>query len=335
MRARKRRATIVAEIESPIGSAADIAIEARDLTRRFGSVLAVDHVSLNIERARIYGFLGPNGSGKSTTIRMFCGLLRPTSGSVRVLGYDVARQTEALRTKIGYMTQKFSLWDDLTVLENLRFLARIYTLDKARATRRIDEVMEEFHLRDLADRLAAAMSGGQRQRLALAAATLHEPEMLMLDEPTSAVDPQSRRDFWESLFSLAARGTTILVSTHYMDEAERCHRLAILAQGRVVAEGEPERLMDDLPLQVIEVQAKDIEAARRQLHSLHEVRSMAQLGLRLHVLVDRGVADAVVRVKQALARAGIEADVQATRANLEDVFVSATLPSEQSRRGAA
>ncbi len=323
------------EVRTLSGGSGNNAIEARDLTRRFGSVLAVDHVTLNIERAHIYGFLGPNGSGKSTTIRMFCGLLRPTSGSVRVLGYDVARQAESLRTKIGYMTQKFSLWDDLTVLENLRFMARIYTLDKARAARRIDGVMEEFHLEELANRLAAAMSGGQRQRLALAAATLHEPEMLMLDEPTSAVDPQSRRDFWESLFGLVARGTTILVSTHYMDEAERCHRLAILANGRVVAEGEPERLMSDLPLQVIEVQARDIDAARRQLHSLHEVRSLAQLGLRLHVLLDRGLAEAAGRVKETLTKAGIEAKVQATRANLEDVFVAATLPSEQPNRGAA
>jgi ABC-2 type transport system ATP-binding protein len=325
----------VGEVRPLSGSSGNYAIEARDLTRRFGAVLAVDHVTLNIERARIYGFLGPNGCGKSTTIRMFCGLLRPTSGSVRVLGYDVPRQAESLRTKIGYMTQKFSLWDDLTVLENLRFMARVYTLDKERATRRIDAVMEEFHLEELANRLAAAMSGGQRQRLALAAATLHEPEMLMLDEPTSAVDPQSRRDFWESLFALVSRGTTILVSTHYMDEAERCHRLAILANGRVVAEGEPERLMNDLPLQVIEVQARDIDAARRQLRTVHEVRSLAQLGMRLHVLVDRSLANAADRVTQTLSNAGIEAEVQATGANLEDVFVAATLPSSERQAGAA
>ena len=318
------------------GGSSDLAIQARDLTRRFGSVTAVDHVSLDIQRAHIYGFLGPNGSGKSTTIRMFCGLLLPTSGTVRVLGYDIPRQSEALRTKIGYMTQKFSLWDDLTVLENLRFIARIYTLDKARAARRIDEVLEEFKLKDMCGRLAAAMSGGQRQRLALAAATLHEPDMLMLDEPTSAVDPQSRRDFWESLFALVARGTTILVSTHYMDEAERCHRLAILSQGRVVAEGEPEQLMTDLPLQVIEVQARDTDAARRELHKLPEVRSLAQLGLRLHVLVDRGVSDAAGRVRQALSNAGVEAQVEATRANLEDVFVAATLPgNDRATRSAA
>jgi ABC-2 type transport system ATP-binding protein len=257
---------------------------------------------------------------------MFCGLLLPTSGTVRVLGYEIPRQAEAVRTKIGYMTQKFSLWDDLTVLENLRFIARIYTLEKSRAERRINEVLEEFKLQDLKDRLAAAMSGGQRQRLALAAATLHEPEMLMLDEPTSAVDPQSRRDFWESLFALVARGTTILVSTHYMDEAERCHRLAILDQGRLVAEGTPEHLMNELPLQVIEVEARDTDRARAELHKLREVRSLAQLGLRLHVLVDQGVSDAAERVRKTLAAANIDAKVERTRANLEDVFVAATLP---------
>ncbi len=312
--------------ENPNGSR-DFAIQARDLTRRFGPVLAVDHVSLDIERAHIYGFLGPNGSGKSTTIRMFCGLLRPTSGTVRVLGHDVLHDAEALRTKIGYMTQKFSLWDDLTVLENLRFMAQAYTLEKHRARQRIATVMEEFHLRELTGRLAGAMSGGQRQRLALAAATLHEPEMLMLDEPTSAVDPQSRRDFWESLFALANRGTTILVSTHYMDEAERCHRLAILSLGRVVAEGAPEKLMSELPLQVIEVQAREVDRARGELHGLPQVKSLAQLGLRLHVLVDRDTPDAPALVQDRLSKAGIDARVEATRANLEDVFVAATLPT--------
>jgi ABC-2 type transport system ATP-binding protein len=319
-----------------VAESSQLAVQARDLTRRFGSVVAVDHVSLDIERKNIYGFLGPNGSGKSTTIRMLCGLLYPTSGSIKVLGYDIPRQAEAVRTKVGYMTQKFSLWDDLTVLENLRFIARVYTLEKARADRRIEEVLEEFRLKDLSGRLAAAMSGGQRQRLALAAATLHEPEMLMLDEPTSAVDPQSRRDFWESLFALVARGTTILVSTHYMDEAERCHRLAILDHGRVVAEGEPERLMNELPLQVIEVQARDTDAARRELRKLPEVRSLAQLGLRLHVLVERTVSDAAARVREVLRAAGIDAEVETTRANLEDVFVAATLPGrEAAQRGAA
>ncbi len=317
------------------GVGGEPAIVASHLSRRFGNVLAVDDVSLEIPRAQIYGFLGPNGSGKSTTIRMYCGLLDPSGGTIRVLGHDVPREAEALRAKVGYMTQKFSLWDDLTVLENLRFIARVFTLPSAKARQRIDAALEEYHLRDLANRLAGAMSGGQRQRLALAAATLHEPEMLMLDEPTSAVDPQSRRDFWESLFALAARGTTILVSTHYMDEAERCHRLAILSQGRLVAEGEPERLMDELPLHVVEVSSRDIDEARAALHQLREMRSLAQLGLRLHVLIDQGVQDPASAVRDVLARAGVEAEVQATRASLEDVFVAATLPGSASQRGAA
>jgi ABC-2 type transport system ATP-binding protein len=315
-------------------NAREPAIEARGLTRRFGKFTAVDGVDLIVPRAHIYGFLGPNGSGKSTTIRMLCGLLIPTAGTIRVLGRDIPRDAESLRTRIGYMTQKFSLWDDLTVLENLRFMAQIFTLEPARAKRRIEAVLEEFRLVELTDRLAGAMSGGQRQRLALAAATLHEPELLMLDEPTSAVDPQSRRDFWESLFALVARGTTILVSTHYMDEAERCHRLAILAQGRLVAEGEPGRLMDDLPLHVLEAQGPDTDAIRAVLRAHPSVVSVAQLGLRLHVLVDRTVQDPVALVSRELARQAVAADVIATRANLEDVFVAATLPKDDGARAA-
>jgi ABC-2 type transport system ATP-binding protein len=315
----------VAHARIAAGAAVEPAIVARGLTRRFGKFTAVDGVDLTIPRAQIYGFLGPNGSGKSTTIRMLCGLLFPSAGTIRVLGREIPREAEALRTHIGYMTQKFSLWDDLTVLENLRFIARIYTLDKARAARRIDEVLAEFRLAELTGRLAAAMSGGQRQRLALAAATLHEPELLMLDEPTSAVDPQSRRDFWESLFALVARGTTVLVSTHYMDEAERCHRLAILAQGRLVEEGEPQRLMRELPMHVVEVQGPDTDAVRRVLHSRPEIVSVAQLGLRLHALIDRSVSDPAELVRSTLAGERVEAEVAVTDANLEDVFVAATL----------
>jgi ABC-2 type transport system ATP-binding protein len=315
-------------------SAREPAIEAHGLTRRFGRFTAVDGVNLVVPRAHIYGFLGPNGSGKSTTIRMLCGLLIPSAGTIAVLGREIPRDAESLRTRIGYMTQKFSLWDDLTVLENLRFIAQIFTLAPTRARSRIDAVLEEFRLAELTNRLAGTMSGGQRQRLALAAATLHEPELLMLDEPTSAVDPQSRRDFWESLFALVARGTTILVSTHYMDEAERCHRLAILAQGRLVAEGEPATLMDDLPLHVLEAQGPDTDAIRAVLRGHPSIVSVAQLGLRLHVLVDRDTPDPVALVRSALDRAGVRADVIATRANLEDVFVAATLPKAEGTRAA-
>lgn len=209
----------------------DNAIESSNLTRRFGTLTAVDHINLAIPRQRIYGFLGPNGSGKSTTIRMLCGLLTPTEGTVTVLNYRVPEQAEILKQKIGYMTQRFSLYEDLTVFENLKFIARIYCMSKDQWQQRIVQAMETYHLTDLSRQFAGTLSGGQRQRLSLACATLHRPELLFLDEPTSAVDPQSRRDFWDNLFQLVEDGTTILVSTHYMDEAERCHRLAILDQG--------------------------------------------------------------------------------------------------------
>jgi ABC-2 type transport system ATP-binding protein len=299
-------------------------IAARGLTKTFGRTSAVDHVDLDIPRAHIYGFLGPNGSGKSTTIRMLCGLLRPTSGTVTVLGHDVPRDAERLRTKVGYMTQRFSLWEDLTVLENLEFMARIFGVGGALRERRIRERLERYRLQDMTAQRAGTLSGGQKQRLALAAATLHEPELLLLDEPTSAVDPQSRRDFWESLFDLATAGTTILVSTHYMDEAERCHRLAILDRGRLVAEGSPRELMDSIGAVVVEIEAPDARVARHALDREPLVLSVAQLGTRLHVLLDPGVADPVDRIGELLQAKRIEARVAIVRASLEDVFVAAT-----------
>jgi ABC-2 type transport system ATP-binding protein len=209
----------------------ELAIEARGLTRRFGDLTAVDRVTLAIPNAQIYGFLGPNGSGKSTAIRMLCGLLKPTAGEATVLGLSVPRQAEELRSRIGYMTQQFSLYEDLTVRENLDFIGEVYSLSRQRRRQRVEALLALYDLTERPDQYAGTLSGGQRQRLALAAATLHEPELLFLDEPTSAVDPQSRRDFWESLFALCDAGTTILVSTHQMDEAERCHSLAILDRG--------------------------------------------------------------------------------------------------------
>jgi len=300
------------------------AIEARGLTRRFGSLVAVDHVDLSIPRAGIYGFLGPNGSGKSTTIRMLCGLLEPSSGSVRVLGHEMPRDAERMRSKLGYMTQRFSLWDDMTVRENLQFMARIFGLRSVQRDARIAELAAEFELERMLPQRAGTMSGGQRQRLALAAATLHRPELLLLDEPTSAVDPRSRRDFWESLFVLVGRGTTILVSTHYMDEAERCHRLAILDRGRLVAEGMPKDLMADIPAIVVEVEADDVVGARAALQQDAAVKSIAQLGTRLHALLDPQTSDAAARVRGRLETAGVAAQVEVVRASLEDVFVAAT-----------
>lgn len=300
------------------------AISARGLTRRFGKLVAVDHVTLDIPRARIYGFLGPNGSGKSTTIRMLCGLLRPTSGECIVLGHPVPRDAEKLRHKIGYMTQRFSLWEDLTVLENLDFIGRIFGLEKSQRSRRIDDRLREYRLEDRRTQRAGTMSGGQKQRLALAAATLHNPELLLLDEPTSAVDPQSRRDFWESLFELVERGTTILVSTHYMDEAERCHRLAILDGGRLVAEGAPRELMDAIDAVVIEIEAADVRAARHALDGQPFVKSVAQLGNRLHALLARDLPEPENKVRDLLRERQVEASVERVRASLEDVFVAAT-----------
>jgi ABC-2 type transport system ATP-binding protein len=307
-----------------VRTASGPAISARNLTRRFGKLVAVDHVSLDIPRATIYGFLGPNGSGKSTTIRMLCGLLRPSEGECTVLGHPVPREAEQLRMKIGYMTQRFSLWEDLTVQENLDFISRIFGLDGQVRAARIEERLRQYHLEDRREQRAGTMSGGQKQRLALAAATLHEPELLLLDEPTSAVDPQSRRDFWESLFELVDRGTTILVSTHYMDEAERCHGLAILDRGRLAAEGSPRQLMDSIDAVVIEIEADDVRAARHALDGQDYVKSVAQLGNRLHALLDPQRADPEGSIRALLEKQAVQGKVERVRASLEDVFVAAT-----------
>ncbi|HEV2110764.1 MAG TPA: ABC transporter ATP-binding protein [Gammaproteobacteria bacterium] len=299
-------------------------METRGLTRRFGSFTAVAGVDLAIPRGRVYGFLGPNGAGKSTTIRMLCGLLAPSAGEARVLGHEMPRDAEILRRKLGYMTQNFSLYADLTVRENLEFMAEIFSLPRVERIARIREAMRRYFLADLAERRAGSMSGGQKQRLALAAATLHSPELLFLDEPTSAVDPQSRRDFWDRLFELAAAGTTILVSTHLMDEAERCHGLAIISRGKLVAEGTPKTLMDGIDALVLEIETADPQKASLALRDQAWVKSVTQLGTRLHALLKRDTPAAVKQVKEILRQAGFEAEVQQTPANLEDVFVAST-----------
>jgi ABC-2 type transport system ATP-binding protein len=310
---------------------ADLAIRARGLTKRFGTLVAVDHVDLAVPRRNVYGFLGPNGSGKSTTIRMLCGLLTPSEGEIDVLGLSVPAQAEQLRTRIGYMTQKFSLFEDLTVRENLEFLADVQTLPRAHAKRRIDELVEQYHFADRQRQLAGTMSGGQKQRLALACAVINEPELLFLDEPTSAVDPESRRDFWEKLFELADAGTTLLVSTHYMDEAERCHRIAILDRGVLVADGTPHDLTGELAGRTLLVAAADPRRAQRALLGVDGVLSVAQIGNSLRVLTADDRGDARQRVADALAQAGQKADIDETAPNLEDVFVSATHDGERER----
>lgn len=303
-------------------SDSEFAVDARGLTRNFGNLVAVNGLDLKIPKARIYGFLGPNGSGKTTAIRMLCGLLSPSAGSAEVMGFQIPEQAEQLRTRIGYMTQKFSLYEDLTVLENLRFMGKIFSMGGAQLKTRIEELLQVYDLQALRNNRASDMSGGQRQRVALAAATLHKPEMLFLDEPTSAVDPENRRDFWEKLFDLCEQHTTILVSTHYMDEAERCHQLAILTRGKLMAEGTPQNLMADIGANVVEIASDHLRDLKQKLLALPQVRSAAQQGIRLRVLIEREQNDPVEFLKKQLPE--FSGNMSVVHASLEDVFVTVT-----------
>lgn len=300
----------------------DLVIRARGLSKRFGQLSAVEKLDLSVPRAEVFGFLGPNGCGKSTTIRMLCGLLLPSEGEVEVLGYQIPRDAEELKRRIGYMTQKFSLYEDLTVQENLEFLAAVQGIGRHETRQRIDELLERYWLTDRRKQMAGTMSGGQKQRLALAGAVLHKPDLLLLDEPTSAVDPQSRREFWDSLFELAEQGTTLLVSTHYMDEAERCTRLGILDAGRLVADGSPRELMDALPGHPLLIECAQPREAQRALQHHPAVLAMAQIGATLRVLCEADGARADIAA--ALHRAGVVANLHDGEANLEDVFVAVT-----------
>jgi ABC-2 type transport system ATP-binding protein len=299
------------------------AIRARGLTKRFGQLVAVDELDLTVSRGEVYGFLGPNGSGKSTTIRMLCGLLLPSGGEIDVLGCSIPRDAEKLKRLIGYMTQRFSLYDDLTVAENLAFLAAVHDIPRVKARERIDELLDRYWLTEQRNQLAGTMSGGQKQRLALAGTVLHKPDLLFLDEPTSAVDPQSRREFWDSLFELADAGTTLLVSTHYMDEAERCTRLAILDAGRIVADGTPHDLMANLPGRTLLVETENARRAQRALTDFPGVIALAQIGTSLRVLAAPD-PELERRVAEKLRTEGIDGQVRPVAANLEDVFVAAT-----------
>lgn len=312
----------------------DLVIRARGLTKRFGNLTAVDHLDLDVPRSIIYGFLGPNGSGKTTSIRMLCGLLTPTEGGATVLGLDIPADARTLKPQIGYMTQRFSLYADLTVVENLEFIADIYSYPRPDRRQRIEELIGNYDLVQQRRQFAGTMSGGERQRLALACAVLNRPKLLFLDEPTSAVDPKSRRDFWAKLFALADAGTTILVSTHYMDEAERCHRLAILDHGHKVADGPPAALQEATGMSVIEVLAKDTQAAQVELRKLPEVASVTQLGMRLRVLVPKSVSDPLERVDRVLAAKKLAASSGLVPASLEDVFVAATLDGGRTEKAA-
>jgi len=303
------------------------AIQATGLSRLFGKKRAVNNLNLAIERGTIYGLIGPNGSGKTTAMRMLTGLLTPSEGTATVLGVQLPRNAEALKRRIGYMTQTFSHYRDLTVSENLRFSADIYGLSRAEKKTRIASLMDLYSLEELAGQLAGSLSGGQRQRLALAAATIHEPDLLFLDEPTSAVDPESRRNFWEQLFDLIDTGVTIVVSTHFMDEAERCHNIAIMEKGQKRADGSPKELMNTIQARVVEVEGQRLREAKRTLEGLRSVQSVSQIGARLRVLVDVDVQDPVALVRSEIGGAPAMA-FELSKPNLEDVFVMATRRTE-------
>ncbi|MCA6721904.1 ABC transporter ATP-binding protein [Vibrio sp. 1409] len=301
----------------------EYAIQAENVVKKFGDFTAINNITLNVPKGSIYGFLGPNGCGKSTTIRVLTGLLSPSEGNVDVLGLEIPKQSELLRLKIGYMTQKFSLYDDLTVQENLEFIGQIFGMETKALKARIEEQLSTYGLDQLRKQRVGGMSGGQKQRLSLAAATMHKPELLFLDEPTSAVDPENRRDFWEQLFDLSDQGTTILVTTHYMDEAERCHRLAIMEAGEILADGEPEELMAQMGVNIVEVKADKLRELKEKVIRREEVRSAAQLGIRLRILIHQHIEQPIEWLTQTFPELeGCEMNI--ARPSLEDVFVSVT-----------
>jgi len=260
----------------------ELAIDVRELNKSFGAKHVVKDFSLQVRRGEIYGFLGPNGSGKTTSIRMLCGLLKPDSGTGTCLGYDL-NDSASIKREVGYMTQRFSLWEDLTIRENLEFVARMYGMKDRKAA--VSKTLEELDLHQRQDQLAGTLSGGWKQRLALAACMLHRPKLLLLDEPTAGVDPQARRDFWEEIHALAAKGISVLVSTHYMDEAERCHRLAYIAYGKLLATGTPDEVLHAVSLSTWEVSGERAKLAglAERLHGKPGIAHVTAFGNTLHV----------------------------------------------------
>jgi ABC-2 type transport system ATP-binding protein len=301
---------------------AEPVITAEHLSRRFGAFWAVRDVSLVVQRGEIFGVLGPNGAGKSTTIRMLCGILDPSGGKGTVVGYDVASQSESIKRNIGYMTQRFSLYEDLTVQENLRFYASIYGLSGRDRKARIEEVLSGSGLDARRDQIAGTLSGGWKQRVALASATIHRPPLLFLDEPTAGVDPVSRREFWDSIHRISAQGTTVLVTTHYMDEAERCHRLAFIFGGRLLATGTPDEVVEQRRLSVIEVETERSIEAAVLLRKTAGVEEVNHFGHKMRVAL-RAIDHAADHVRRTLADAGISVTrCDSARPNVEDAFVS-------------
>ena len=292
------------------------------LRRSFGELVAVRDVSLEVQRGEIFGVLGPNGAGKSTTIRMLCGILDPSGGRGTVVGFDIATEAERIKERIGYMTQRFSLYEDLTVEENLAFYSGLYGVPKAQRRERVQAVLARTGLSDRRRQLSGTLSGGWKQRVALACATIHEPPLLFLDEPTAGVDPVSRREFWEEIHQLAAQGTTILVTTHYMDEAERCHRLAFIFRGSVLDVGTPQEVVARRALRVAELQLDDARAAAEALRGRPEVDEVAFYGHVLRLATLGGVDPEALAAEVAKGRGLTVLSSRAARATVEDAFVS-------------
>lgn len=302
------------------------AIDVRGLVKRFGDKTAVDGVDLQMPTGQVWGFLGPNGSGKTTTIRMICGLLTATEGSGQTLGYDIQRESAEIKLRTGYMTQKFSFWTDMTIRENLEFVGRVYRLPNARDT--VDATLEKLSLTDRQHQLAGALSGGWKQRLALAAVTMHKPKLLLLDEPTAGVDPQARRDFWDEIHALSLDGMTVLVSTHYMDEAERCDRIVYLANGRKAAEGTVADIISRSGLHTFRAEGDGVRQLAERLKGKPGLDHVAYFGAALHV----SGSDPEV-IQEALNKTRTSTiDWQEVRPSLEDAFIALMVEAGQDTR---
>lgn len=260
---------------------AETVIDVKGLTKKYGDKTVVDDFDLQVPKGAVYGFLGPNGSGKTTTIRMVCGLLLPNAGSGTALGYDVVEQSAEIKKRVGYMTQKFSLWTDLTIRENLEFVARMYQVKDR--DKKVDDALEDLGLAARSHQLAGSLSGGWKQRLALAACMLHDPELLLLDEPTAGVDPKARREFWDTIHMLSDRGVTILVSTHYMDEAIQCDYIAYIAYGRKLIDAPSDELVDRVGIHTWRVEGKGLKALSRKLKAVDGIGDVARFGTALHI----------------------------------------------------
>ena len=311
----------------------DFIVSTEHLQRTFGELVAVRDVSLSVKRGEIFGVLGPNGAGKSTTIRMLCGILDPTGGRGTVVGYDIATEAERIKERIGYMTQRFSLYEDLTVEENLRFYAGLYGLASKARRERVEKVLTRTGLILRRKQISGTLSGGWKQRVALACSTIHEPPLLFLDEPTAGVDPVSRREFWEEIHQLAGLGTTVLVTTHYMDEAERCHRLAFIFRGSVLDVGTPEQVIARRNLRVAELVLSDARAAAVALRNLPEVDEVAFYGHVLRIATLGGADPEALAARVAKERGLTVESSRPARATVEDAFVS--MVRHDSRKEAA